>query len=210
MTSGYQRSKTLTRPGGGIAAGLSVGAIVLLFACAVMAQEPQAPPRGLPPAPETTSRDEPGLLKSMGRWLEDSAARLKSDLGAARGTIDNLGDKASGATKGAAGVAKDAAKEAAAAAAVAKDAAKDAADAVVRLPGTRVIEGRERCAAAANGAPDCRVAADAVCRGKGFASGKSMEIQSAQKCPARVWLSGRQPEPGECEMESFVTRAMCQ
>ncbi len=197
MTSGYQRSKTPTRPDRGVAAGLSAGTMVLLFAYAVMAQESQAPqaPRG-PSSQETTRRAEPGLLENIGRWFEDSAARFNSTLRATRGTLDDLGDKASGAAKGAADVAKDA--------------AKDTVDTVARLPGARIVEGRERCTAAANGAPDCRVAADAVCRGKGFVSGKSVDIQSAQKCPARIWLSGRKPDPSECETESFVVKAVCQ
>jgi hypothetical protein len=204
MTS-HDHGLSFRRAGAGLAAALGLG--LLLFASAVMAQAPQTPPSGASPAPEATRHEEPGLLHSLGRWLQDSAARMNSNLGSAR---DNLGDKASGATKSAVAAAKDAAKEAADAAAAAKEAAKDAADAVVRLPGTRVVDARERCAAAANGAPDCRVAADAICRGKGFASGKSMEIESAHKCPARVWLSGRRPEPGDCETESYVTRAVCQ
>jgi hypothetical protein len=203
MMSGYRGLISANRTGGGMAAVLSAGA-TLLFVYAAVAEEPPAPPSQAP------VREEPGLLKSLGRWFQDSAARMNSDLGAARGTIDNIGDKAGGVTKGAANAAKDAAKEAANAAAAAKNAAKDAAEVVVRLPGTRVIDGRERCASAANGAPDCRAAAETVCRGKGFASGKSMEIQSAQKCPARLWLSGRRPDASECETESFVIKAVCQ
>jgi hypothetical protein len=165
-------------------------AVLLLLGCAAMAQE-TSPPPAQPARPES-----PGLLESIGRWFEDSVGRLNSDMRAARGTFDGLGDKAAGAAKDAADVAKDA--------------ARDAADAVAKLPNSRVVEGRARCTVAANGAPDCRVAADAVCRGKGFASGKSVDIQSAQKCSARTWLSGRKPDASECEVESFVTRAVCQ
>jgi hypothetical protein len=78
------------------------------------------------------------------------------------------------------------------------------------LSSQHIVTGRERCAAAANGAPDCRSAADAACRAKGFASGKSLDTQSAQKCPARVWLSGRLPADGDCQLETFVTRSVCQ
>ncbi len=143
------------------------------------------------------------MLESIGNWFKNSFDRMNSGIQDARGTIGELGDRATGAAKGAADAAKDAAD-------AAREAAKDAAGAVARLPGARVISGRERCAVAANGAPDCRAAAEAVCRGKGFASGSSLDIQSAQKCPARVWLSGRSSDPGECQIESFVTRAMCQ
>jgi hypothetical protein len=192
MTSRYRRA---------IFPNLGAAAVVLLFGCAVMAQEPQPPP-GIPPAQEATRRDE-GLLDAIGRWFGESAARFSSNMRATREKLDDIGDKASGAAKGAAGAAKGAAD-------VAKDAAKDAADTVARLPSARIIAGRERCTLAPNGAPDCRAAVDAICRGKGFASGKSLDIHSAQKCPARLWLSGRKPDPSECETESFVTRAVCQ
>jgi len=147
------------------------------------------------------------MLESIGRWFQDSFNRLKSDVRDARGTLKDLGGRASSTAKEAADVAKGAAKGAAEAA---KGAAKDAADTVARLPHARVVDGRERCTIAANGAPDCRAAAEAVCRSKGFGSGTSLDIQSAQKCPARIWFSGRSPESGECPVESFVTRAMCQ
>jgi hypothetical protein len=39
---------------------------------------------------------------------------------------------------------------------------------------------------------------------------RSLDTQSAQKCPARVWLSGRLPAENECPLETFVTRAVCQ
>jgi hypothetical protein len=135
-------------------------------------------------------------LETIGRWFDESAARFHTNMRAARGTLDNLGDKATGAAKDAADVAKDA--------------AKDAADTVARFPSARIVAGRERCVPAPNGAPDCKVAADAVCRGKGFASGKSVDIQSSQKCPVRIWLSGRKPNADECETESFVVKAVCQ
>ncbi len=190
MTGDWQRSKTAGRFGR-IALG---AAIAVLLAAQAVAQEPQTPPAAS--GQEAGRQPPPGLLQEIGRWFEDSAARLHSNLRATRGTLDDLGDRASGAAKDAADAAKDA--------------AKDTADAVARLPGARIVEARERCGPAANGAPDCRLAAEAICRGKGFASGKSVDIQSAQKCSARVWLSGRKPNLGECETESFVTKAVCQ
>lgn len=169
-----------------------------------MAQEAQPPVSGARPAQGVAQpQAEPGMLESMGRWFRDSFGRFNSRIKDAGGTLGDLGDRASGAAKGAANAAKGAAD-------AAKDAAKGAADAVARLPRSRVVEGREQCAIAPNGAPDCRTAAEAVCRGKGFSSGTSLDIQSAQKCPARVWLSGRSAESAECQVESFVTRAVCQ
>lgn len=77
------------------------------------------------------------------------------------------------------------------------------------LPKNKIVSGRERCETAANGAPDCRAAIEALCRSKGFSPGKSLDIQSVEKCPARVWISGAQPTTGECRMESYVHRAFC-
>jgi len=96
----------------------------------------------------------------------------------------------------------------------AREAARGAADAareaVARWPKSQVVSGRVRCEPAPNRAPDCHAAAASLCKDKGFASGASLDIQSARKCPARVWLSGRPAEGGECETQAFVTRAVCQ
>lgn len=88
--------------------------------------------------------------------------------------------------------------------------ATDAAGALVGLPNARMVRGRERCPASANGAPDCNPAADALCRAKGFESGRGVDVNSARKCPARAWLSGRVPGEHECVVETFVTSAVCQ
>ena len=173
------------------------GAMLLLFSPAAAAQETRPPAN--PSARETTPAYRPGMLDSVGRWFKESYDRLGSNAQGARDTLGGLGERASGAAKEAAGAARQATA-----------AAKDAADAVARLPSARVVEARARCTIAANGAPDCRQAAASVCKAKGFGSGSSMDIQSAQKCPARVWLSGRSPEPGDCEVQSFVTRAVRQ
>ena len=89
------------------------------------------------------------------------------------------------------------------------DTAKDAAEAVGRLPNTRVIIGHEKCQIAPNGAPDCIAAAYAICQAKGFKSGKSVDMTTAEVCPAQVYLSGRSSGPG-CHTETFVSRALCQ
>ena len=86
--------------------------------------------------------------------------------------------------------------------------AKDAAGALVTNP--HIVNGRARCEVAANGAPDCAAAAATVCRGKNFQTGKSVATQTEEKCSARVLLSGRSPAAGECKVETYVTRAVCQ
>lgn len=88
--------------------------------------------------------------------------------------------------------------------------AGDAARDITRIPGARMASGRILCAAAANGAPDCATAANALCRSQGFNGGASLGTESGEKCPARVYLSGRAPRAGECRTETFVTSAMCQ
>jgi hypothetical protein len=193
MTSGARPYSSIDLPGRAIAA---VAGAMLLF-CGLAAAAQDTKPN--PPAPEAAPAYQPGMLNSVGRWFKDSFSRFSSNVEGAREGFNGLGERAGGAAKDAADVAKDAAA-----------AAKNAADAMMRLPNARVVEGHARCITAANGAPDCRQAAEAVCKGKGFGSGSSLDIQSAQKCSARVWLSRRPSDAGACEMESFVTRAVCQ
>ena len=88
----------------------------------------------------------------------------------------------------------------------AADATRSAMDAVAKLPTARIISGRERCADAPNGAPDCLAAAEALCRKHGFASGKSMDFTSAEECPIKALLGQGQ----ECTTVTFISRAMCQ
>lgn len=136
------------------------------------------------------------MLESIARWFEQGFNNIKSGFGNAKGNIDNLGEKA--ATAG-----KNIGDKAA-------EAGKNAAEAMKKLPATRVVDGHERCDVSPNGAPDCRAAAISICVAKGFASGSSVDFVSAEKCPPAVWMNRRKPEPGECTTETFVTRAMCQ
>ena len=159
------------------------------------------PPSAQPPSAEPPNANyQPGFIDAFGRFIGESASKLNSQLKSTNETLGNLGSQTTGA-------AKDAAQGAAQAAV---GTAKEAAGVIIGLPSQHIVTGRERCAAAANGAPDCRSAADTACRAKGFAAGKSLDTQSAQKCPARVWLSGRLPADGDCQLETFVTRAVCQ
>lgn len=71
--------------------------------------------------------------------------------------------------------------------------------------------GREKCPVAANGASDCKAAADALCRAHGYKEGRSTDSDATQKCSAEaLLLSGRKSQPGACRTEYFVTRAWCQ
>jgi len=71
--------------------------------------------------------------------------------------------------------------------------------------------GREKCPVAANGASDCKAAADALCRAHGYKEGKGTDTDATQKCSAEaLLLSGRKSQPGACRTNYFVTRAWCQ
>ena len=84
---------------------------------------------------------------------------------------------------------------------------KEAAEAFKNLPNARVIEGRQICATAANGSPDCQAAAEVICRNKGFRKGQSADIQTTRKCSAKAFLSRN---AGECKTETVVVKAACQ
>ena len=199
---------------GAIAMGSAAGACVLVLVVSALAQEarppaqiptqgpPQAPnqapfqaqdqPQGPAggPAPNQAPADanpafRPGFIDAFGRWLQEGTSKFKSDMQGAQENIDKLGNQA-------------------------REAAKDATGTVIGLPNARAMTGRERCTPAGNGAPDCPTAAVALCRGKGFQTGRSLDTQSEQKCPTKLLLEGRAPNNTECPTEIFVTRAMCQ
>jgi len=185
--------RRLALPGAG--AWLIALACALSVSFAAVAQEQAQPPGAETTPPAAQAPDpgfRPGFLEALGRWFGDSKAAVDSQIKSTQETIGGIGGQANDAAKDALGV------------------ARDAAGVIVGLPTARIVNGRERCPQAPNGAPDCRPAAEALCRGKGFASGKGLDISSAQKCPAWVWLSGRKPGEGECSVETFVTRAVCQ
>lgn len=131
------------------------------------------------------------FLGSVGRWFDEQSATINSTLKDARKKIENFGDAAEKAAK-----------------TTAED-AKSAADAVARFPNAHVVTGHEKCRVAANGAPDCVAAAETICKGQGFKSGKSLDMTTAESCPPKVYLSGRSSGP-ECTSETFVSRVLCQ
>jgi hypothetical protein len=147
--------------------------------------------------------DKLGVLESIARWLERGLTSIASGLGDAKRNIDSLGEKAATAGRTIGEKATEAGKSAA-------DATKGAVDEVMKLPSARMVQGHVRCDISPNGAPDCRSAALSLCATKGFSKGTSVDFVSAEKCPPAVWMQRRKPEPGECVMETFVTRALCQ
>jgi len=163
------------------AAGLFAVALMLMSAMAA-AQDG---------APATSDRADRGFFSNIGRWFDEQAEKFSSTFKDAGKKVENFGHEAGIAAK------------------TTVDTARDAAGAVARIPGTRVISGHERCRNAPNGAPDCVAAANAICKAKGFESGKSLDMTTAEICPPKVMLSGRNSGP-ECKDETFVSRVVCQ
>ncbi|MBR1222036.1 hypothetical protein JQ557_28820 [Bradyrhizobium sp. U87765 SZCCT0131] len=88
--------------------------------------------------------------------------------------------------------------------------AKDATDSLTRFSKGKVVAGRVKCQLAANGAPDCKSAATRLCTDKGYKEGQSLDSDSAESCSASVLLSGKKEDLGQCRVENFVIRALCQ
>ncbi len=153
------------------------------------APQQAAPPQPAPPQPG--AKPEPGVLESIGRFFDQGASSFREHIGRARERVDDFNSQARATGQGAI------------------DVTRDAVGAVVSLPSARMVQGRQVCPVAANGAPDCQSAAERLCKEKGFSTGKSMDFTSSERCPPRVWVSGRKAE-GECTTETFISRAICQ
>jgi hypothetical protein len=208
-------------------AGCLLVALVVPAAVA-FAEDSQQPPAGgagagqFPPAQAPASvpargefpvqpppAEKPGFVYEFGRWWDTTRGKFEdlgkqSDAAAREAAAATQGavQSATQATKGAADATENAVKGAA-------EATKNAANTIFRLPGIRVVEVRQRCNVAPNGAPDCRTAATNACRSKGFTSGNPVDVRSSQNCPPAVWLSGREPGAGECPEETVVLMAAC-
>jgi hypothetical protein len=175
--------------------GVRIAAAGLVWMIAVTAAWPQT--AAPPPSPEQTAPqpsapppggtaqpappDNPGLFNEMGKALEKSLSILPT-LKSPGETLDDL-----------------------------KDAARNAGEGLSRLTGpSSMAEGRIKCPVAANGAPDCKAAADKLCQAKGLKEGKSLTTDSVEACSAKVLIPGRTRKPGDCRTDNFVTRALCQ
>jgi hypothetical protein len=161
----------------------------------------QAPAPAVPLAPPALPQQpppafQPGFLHQLGVWWNDGFAGFGDKMKNAKDKIDGLNK-----TEG------QAAKDAGAATG---EALKNAAQAVVRLPNTRMFELHNRCPAAGNGAPDCPTAANNACHDKGFNSGQPLSISTQQVCPPKVLISGRPPAEGECHDETYILGVVCQ
>jgi hypothetical protein len=182
-------------------------AVTVAAAGTAAAEDSQLPagPATVPPAPASPPANnslpaqpapafKPGFLYELGLWWNQGFGDFNTKMKSAKDRLDDLKQDQS---------AKDAT-------AATQEALKNAAQAVVRLPNTRVFELHELCRTAANGAPDCPAAANKACRGKGFNDGKPMGISTSQVCPPAVLMSGRAPAAGECRDETYILGIVCQ
>jgi hypothetical protein len=174
---------------------------------APIAVAPLVPPQS-PPA------YKPGFLHQLKVWWDDSIAVFDTKGKDTPGKAHDLNRKSDDAAKSAVDAAKDATKGAATTATDAMknamEATKNAATAIVRLPGTRIVDVHETCARAPNGAPDCAAAAASGCRGKGFNTGNPLDVRTAEKCDTTALQAGHLPGQRECAVETVVIRAVCQ
>jgi hypothetical protein len=158
-----------------------------------------ANPAAATAAPASHAPENPGVVGAFGTWMQQGVTSMSSGFDAmAKGAADAASTMAKGAADAYIGAAN-----------VAKDAAGAAVDGVTKLPVSGFASGHEQCTPAANGAPDCRAAAENLCRARGFATGTSVDYVTSEKCPPAYRLSSRERPEGICPMEHFVTRAMC-
>jgi hypothetical protein len=173
-------------------------ACVLLFHVGMGAAQTPVPQPAPPPAENSAAvpAQRPGFISEFGTWLQQGVNTMGAGFGAVVGQASHA---AKGTTDATSTIVKGAA-----------DVARDTATTVGKLQTSSFISGRERCILAPNGAPDCRVAAEAMCRAKGYGSGAIIDFETAENCPPPYRVSSRNTPEGVCTMEHFVTRALCQ
>jgi len=182
----------------------AIGACGIVLLAGVAAAQTRAEPANDPPAatpapaPTPPAAENQGFVGVFGNWMQQGMTSMSTGIDAMFGAAKGAADAASTVAKGAAGVAKGAA-----------DAAVDTAAGVTKLSVPGVAGGHEECIVAGNGAPDCRVAAEALCRARGFATGTSVDFVTSEKCQPPYRSSGRDTPEGACTLEHFVTRALC-
>jgi hypothetical protein len=189
-------------------------------------QQVQSPPQQQqvqpPPQQPDTPRKREGFFDALGRWFDKSARDFKASVDEAnakwRASVEDTNAKLKAKAdesnaRWKASVDENNAKwrelgqRTEKAAQEAAAAQKEAADAFKNLANTRMVEGRQVCEPAPNGSPDCQAAAEVICKGKGFATGKSADITTARKCSARALLHR---DESDCRTETVVIKAACQ
>ena len=133
-----------------------------------------------PPPAAPAQEENPGLLNEIGKLI-DKTKSLLPPLKSPSETMEDLNARA-----------------------------KDAGDTLSVLKPSTMVTGRAACVVAANGAPDCKAGADRLCQSKGYKEGRSVDTDAAEKCSPKVFIPGRQRQPGDCKTENYVIKALCQ
>src|SRR6266404_5495174 len=126
-----------------------------------------APQQGEPaPSSAPAREDNPGLVNDLGKMFQNSLSIFPT-LKSPGETIDDFNARA-----------------------------KDAGETLSRLAKpSSMVAGRMICPVSANGAPDCKVGADKLCRSKGFKEGNSLNTDSAETCSDNLHLPCCPPQP---------------
>jgi hypothetical protein len=173
--------------GAAFAAALMLGSFTLIADA-----QSQAPPAGEPPpsasiAPQPSPGPSPDAPQSSDR----------------PGLLDKFGDWLRDSADGVSTGLKDTQQRI-------QDINKGTLDTLSNIPVAGFTTGRALCPRSANGAPDCYAATEKLCKDKGYNTGRSLDIESAETCNPRIYLPGYQRKAGDCRLETFVTRAACQ
>lgn len=172
-------------------------------------QQAASEPPAATPEPAPAVAEKPGLLNEIGKLFvkpADLFPSLKpSDAAAPVATPAPLGDADVATPPAIAAPVAPVAPSAAPPSTTATAPAKTQANLV-----PQVIRGRAVCPVSSNGAPDCKAGADKLCQDKGFASGSSLDMDSAKTCSTKALLQGARHIRDICKTENYVTRAMCQ
>ena len=158
---------------------------------------PQPPPSAAAATPQAPT-EKRGFFDDLAHWWNSSVADFNAKLKEQQTKLDDFNKKSA-----------EAAKDAATAT---QQAMKNAADAMVKSATSKVIEIHAPCAIAGNGAADCATAAVNACKGQGFSDGQPLDVRTAEKCNASLWLQGQAQRPANaaCPVETMVLRAACQ
>lgn len=147
---------------------------------------PTAAGRGASRAPA----EKRGFLSEFGDWWKKSSDDFNAKMKEQQSKLDDFNKKSADAAKDAAAATQQAMKSA--------------------LTPSKMVEMHEVCAIAGNGAADCATAATKACKAKGFETGQPLDVRTAEKCNASLWVSGQNPATADCPVETMLLRAACQ
>jgi hypothetical protein len=134
---------------------------------------------------------EADVLDRIGRWFDRSVNDLNEGLKETFTAPPPAGDRPRDTSKDTVG------------------SANSSADPLIPLPSLSIISQRQRCEMAANGAPDCRRAAEIACQSRGYSTGQSLQTQSERMCSPAPLFPQHASRPSGCRTEAYVLRAIC-